>query len=291
MNPIWFESLSCVQHPELRLFCFPYAGGSAEVFRPWRRYFSPAVDLRLVHLPGRGHRFTEQPFRRLNPLVQAIADHIGDELQRPFAFYGHSMGALISFELARELRRRHAIEPVELFLSGRGAPHLSIESTSFNLPHEKFISKLRELNGTPREVLENEEITNLFLPILRADFELVDTYEYQPEACLSSASTVYGGLQDKEVPARALHGWKEHTSGLKIRLIAGNHFFIQDPNVHFPELLWADVSVTLRALRLDRKLHPDAVPDGGVEIPRAAPDNAAISRTTGLRSKQGKPCW
>jgi len=232
-------------------------------------------------LPGRGHRFTEQPFQRLNPLVEAIADHIGGKLQRPFAFYGHSMGALISFELARELRRRHAVEPVELFLSGRGAPHLSIESTSFNLPHEKFISKLRELNGTPREVLEDEEITRLLLPILRADFELVDTYEYQPETCLSSAITVYGGLQDKEVPAGALHGWKEHTPGFKIRLIAGNHFFIHDPNVSFPEVLWTDISETLRALRLDRKFHPDAAPDGGVKCARAALRNVAISRTTG----------
>lgn len=222
--------------PRTLFVLFSICGRSAEVFRLWPRYFPPEVDLCLIHLPGRGYRFTEQPFKRLNHLVKALADHIGGELQRPFAFYGHSMGALISFELTRELRRRHAVEPVELFLSGRGAPHLSIESTRFNLPHQKFISQLRELNGTPQEVLENEEITEILLPILRADFEVDETYEYQPEACLSSAITVYRGLQDKEAPASALLEWKEYTPDFKIRLIAGNHFFIRDPNVCFPEV-------------------------------------------------------
>jgi len=104
------------------MFCFPYAGGASDVFRGWRRHFPAEVDICLVHLPGRGKRMGERPFTRLNVLVEEIADVICAESPDPYVLYGHSMGALISFELARELRRRHSIGPRQLFLSGGRAP-------------------------------------------------------------------------------------------------------------------------------------------------------------------------
>src|SRR5579863_3172734 len=204
----WFEPLSTRPKPRLRVFCFPYAGGNPQMFRPWQRHFPPEVDLCLVHLPGRGKRFGQPAFTRMAPLVDAIADAIPPELQQPFAFYGHSMGATISFELARELRRRHAVEPIHLFLSGRRAPHIKdTDPPSYNLPHDEFLAELKRLNGTPKEFLENPEIAEVFLPLLRADFELIETYEYLAGERLTCPITVYGGLEDKDVPADYLRGW------------------------------------------------------------------------------------
>lgn len=148
---LWFESHFSVSRPSLRLFCFPYAGGNAQAFRGWQRYFLPDIDLCLVHLPGRGKRIDEPMFTRLDLLVQTVADLITSEPQPPYALFGHSMGALISFELARELRRRHFVSPRRLFVSGRGAPTgASREVPRFNLPEEAFIGEVRRLNGTPR---------------------------------------------------------------------------------------------------------------------------------------------
>jgi medium-chain acyl-[acyl-carrier-protein] hydrolase len=183
-------------------------------------------------------------------LVDTIAYHVERELRYPFGFYGHSMGALISFELARELRRRHGIEPVQLFLSGRGAPHVRpAKPATFNLADDEFIVKLRELNGTPQELLEDAETMEVLLPILRADFEVVETYEYQPGACLSCPITVYGGIQDKEVPVGDLREWKEHSPApFKVRLFPGDHFFIHASSVRFLEVLRLDISDSLRNL-------------------------------------------
>ncbi len=241
---IWFENLSRVQAPTLYLVCFPYAGASAQIFYLWPAYFAPKLGIYLVHLPGRGKRSHEKPFTRLSLLVDAIVQNMPAELlECPFALYGHSLGALLSFEIVRAVRRRYGIEPVQLFLSGRSAPHVvESEAPTFSLPHHDFIARLRELNGTPKEVLEDPELTELFLPLLRADFELVDTYQYRPEQCLSCPITVYGGLEDKEASVADLHAWKEHTSAeFNVRLFPGDHFFIHASSTHFLEVLRSDV--------------------------------------------------
>jgi medium-chain acyl-[acyl-carrier-protein] hydrolase len=227
----WFESLSSVRKHELQLFCFPYAGGNAQIFRPWRQHLPPEVDLWLAHLPGRGRRMHEPPVRRIRPLVERIADTILPELHPPFAFFGHSMGAVISFEVARELRRRRSMEPVHLFVSGRRAPHIpDSQPHIFDLPHDEFINELRKLNGTPQALLENPELVELVLPIIRADFELVETYSYAPEEPLSSSITAYGGVQDADVPVESVSAWKEHTaSAFTKKILPGDHFFIHSP--------------------------------------------------------------
>jgi medium-chain acyl-[acyl-carrier-protein] hydrolase len=244
---IWFENLSRSQAPALNLVCLPYAGASAQMFHHWPAHFARELGICLVHLPGRGKRLHEMPFKRLSLLVDAIVQNMPDELlEYPFALYGHSMGAILSFEIARAVRRRYGIEPIQLFLSGRSAPHVvQSKAATYSLPHDEFIAKLRELNGTPRELLENPEFTELFLPLLRADFELVYTYQYRPERCLSCPITVYGGLEDKEAPVADLHAWKEHTSAeFKVRLFPGDHFFINASSTHFLEVLRFDVCGT-----------------------------------------------
>lgn len=225
---IWFESLSEERTGALRLYCFPYAGGSAQAFRGWQRHFTPQVALSLARLPGRAARVGEPAFKRYKPLVNALADALIPELPPAFAFWGHSMGALISFELARELRRRGKPAPLALFLSGRGAPQVpDPDPPTFNLPEPEFISELRRLNGTPKELLDSPELKEFFLPTIRADFELVETYEYEPEPPLTCAICAYGGLQDTNVPAAKLKEWQKQTSGaFKVRMFPGDHFYI-----------------------------------------------------------------
>ena len=225
---MWFENLPQGGDGAFRLFCFPYAGGSAQVFRGWQRHFAPQAALSLASLPGRATRIGEPPFRQYKPLITALADAIIPEIPPAFAFWGHSMGAVISFELARELRRRGQPVPIALFLSGRGAPQIpDPDPPVFNLPDPEFIAELRRLNGTPRELLDSPELKELFLPTIRADFELVETYEYEREPPLTCNICVYGGLQDAHVPAANLKEWQKQTSGaFKVRMFPGDHFYI-----------------------------------------------------------------
>jgi medium-chain acyl-[acyl-carrier-protein] hydrolase len=225
---MWFENLPQGRDGALRLYCFPYAGGSAQVFRGWQRHFAPQASLSLAHLPGRAARIGEPAFKKHKPLVTALADAMIPELPRAFAFWGHSMGALISFELARELRRRGQPAPLALFLSGRGAPQVpDPDPPTFNLPDPEFVAELRRLNGTPKQLLDNPELKEFFLPTIRADFELVETYEYEPEPPLTCPICAYGSLQDPTVPATNLKAWQKQTSGaFKVRMFPGDHFYI-----------------------------------------------------------------
>lgn len=224
----WFEHLSPLPQPSLRLFCLPHAGGTADAYRDWRRFLSPQVDLCLVHLPGRGRRIAEKAFNRLAPLVDVLAGCMAQEIDVPFVLYGHSMGGLISFELARELFRRYKTGPRHLFLSGCPAPHLNDSRCStFSLPDQQFLAELKRLNGTSTEVLNDPELLELFLPVLRADFELVETYQYRSGGRLPCHITVYGGRDDEQVGLEGVYGWKEYTSGnCTIRLFPGGHFFV-----------------------------------------------------------------
>jgi medium-chain acyl-[acyl-carrier-protein] hydrolase len=185
----------------------------------------------------------------MRPLVQELANAMRGEHHGPFAFYGHSMGALIGFELARELRRRNCDMPAHLFLSACHAPNVVTDAPStFNLPVLEFIAAIQKLKGTPKEFFEHIEIQNAFLPLLRADFELTDTYEYLAEPPLACPITVYGGEQDELTTETSLFSWDVQTSAeYTLRLFPGDHFFIRCPKTEFVTILRQDV---LRALSL-----------------------------------------
>jgi medium-chain acyl-[acyl-carrier-protein] hydrolase len=170
----------------------------------------------------------ERPFTRLRSLVEAVAPDILPALDKPFAFFGHSMGALVSFELARYLRRQHGIAPAHLFVSGRSAPQMNIaRQPLYDLPEPELVKELRSLNGTPPEVLEHPELMELVLPLVRADFAVCDTYLYQDEKPLDCPLSAYGGLQDADVPRAHLENWgAQTTASFKVRMFPGNHFFL-----------------------------------------------------------------
>jgi medium-chain acyl-[acyl-carrier-protein] hydrolase len=224
----WFLFPKPNPHASLRLFCFPYAGGRASNVRLWPDNLPRSVEVCAVELPARGRRMKETAFTRITPLVESITHSLYHYLDKPFAFFGHSMGALISFELARQLRREYGKQPAHIFVSGRRAPQIPDRDPPTNaLPETGFVAELRRLNGTPKEVLEHSELLQFMLPVLRADFEVNETYEYTPAEPFSCPITALGGLQDKEVKRSDLEGWQEQTSGsFVLRMFPGDHFFL-----------------------------------------------------------------
>lgn len=170
----------------------------------------------------------EPPFTHIFPLIQAIAPALLAHLDKPFTFFGHSMGALVSFELARLLRREYGLLPAHLFVSGRRAPQIpDLDPPIHTLPEPAFLEELRRLNGTPKAVLENEELMQLLIPILRADFAVVETYIYQTEPALECPITTFGGLQDVKISHEHLEAWRDQTSAsFSLQMFSGNHFFL-----------------------------------------------------------------
>ena len=224
----WLAYREVNPRARLRMFCFPYAGGGASVYRGWASLLPADIEVCPVQLPGRESRLRDQPFSRPEPMISTLADVLQPYMDLPFVFFGHSMGALIEFELTRELRRRGLKQPLHLFASGRRAPHLPPrEEDIHDLPEDEFIAKLRELNGTPEEVLQHAELMKLLLPILRADFAVNETYVYKEEEPLDIGISAFGGLGDVEITREDVEAWRQHTRGrFKIRMLLGDHFFI-----------------------------------------------------------------
>lgn len=224
----WFTRPKPNPRARLRLFCFPYAGGNAHAFRKWPQQMSPGVEVLAAHLPGRGARMREPPYTSITALVEELGRAVRPYLDLPFAFFGHSMGAMIGFELTRLLRREGGEAPAHLFVSGRRAPQIPVTDTpTYNLPDAELIEKVRRLNGTPPEVLEHPELMELMLPLLRADFQVVETYRYVDEPPLGCPISAFGGLQDLEVTREHLEAWREQTtSGFVRRMFDGDHFFL-----------------------------------------------------------------
>lgn len=230
---------------DVRLLCFPYAGGGALAYRHWAASMPETIEVLPVQLPGRERRLREPPYTRLDPLVEAATAGLLPYLDRPFAIFGHSMGALIGLEIARKLRREHQLEPVHLLVSARRAPQLPPDHTGdYKLPHDELIERLREMNGTPAEVLEHPELMELMLPLLRADFELNETYEPTEHPPLECPVTAFGGLEDTEVPKETLEAWSDVSAGpFKLRMFPGDHFYL---NQHQKVLIQAITEELLR---------------------------------------------
>lgn len=220
----------------LRLFCLPYAGGGSQIYRTWAHSLPASVEVCPIELPGRGTRIMETPFCQLEPLIETLASVLLPYLDKPFAFFGHSMGALLSFELIRRLRRNDNLLPLHLFVSGRHAPQIPDSNSPIHaLPEPAFLEELRRYNGTPQAVLENAELMQLLLPILRADFAAIETYVYTSEPPLACPITAIGGLQDPEASCEELEAWHKQTSAaFSLQMFPGDHFFLHSAQ---PQLL------------------------------------------------------
>jgi len=227
----WISCRQLGPKTRLRLFCFPYAGAGALIFRTWSDGLPADVEVCPVQLPGRGTRLMERPFTQLSPLIEALAQALVPFLDKPFAFFAHSLGALVSFELARRVRRQYGVHPLRLFVSAGRAPQIPHRGPRIHtLPDKEFLMELRRLNGTPSELLGHEELMEIMLPVLRADFALYETYLYSTEPPLNCPITAFGGLQDHRVSDSDLEAWSAQTSvSFSKRMFPGDHFFLKQP--------------------------------------------------------------
>ncbi|UHA73126.1 thioesterase II family protein [Paenibacillus sp. 481] len=233
-------------HPDLRLICFHYAGGGSSIYQTWQKEFPTGIQVCPVQLPGRENRFVEQPLESLSAIIAAILPEMRSMIRTPFAFFGYSMGALIAFELARELFRQYQVSPTHLFVSAKNAPHLPLLSRELHrLSDSDFTEELRKMQGTPEILLQNEELMKMVLPRIRADFKVCETYQFIEQDKLKCPLTVFGGTHDPRVSVDALAEWGQYTEGdVHIQLFEGNHFFIHEQQS-------AIISAILNQLKLE----------------------------------------
>jgi medium-chain acyl-[acyl-carrier-protein] hydrolase len=226
----WLLAMRPPDRVRARIFCLPFAGSGASMFRRWSSHAREGVELCAVQLPGREDRFAQPAATRIAEVIAPVADKICRYADVPFALFGHSMGALIAFELTRELRRRRAPLPVHLFVSGRRASHLPTRHADLHtLPPAEFTAELRKLRGTPAAVLDDAELMDLLTPLLRADFALCETYRYADEEPLEVPITAFGGTEDNEATVEELQGWTRHTRRFGgVQMFPGDHFFLQE---------------------------------------------------------------
>jgi surfactin synthase thioesterase subunit/glycosyltransferase involved in cell wall biosynthesis len=237
----WFPNAEAGEVTRLRLFCFPHAGGGAAAFARWS--ILPDVCISAAHLPGRENRAVEPPLQTMSDLVTALADAIQPYLNRPYGLFGHSMGAVVAFELAQLLRQRNQPQPEALFVSGARAPKFRRGWTPPPEPsNEEFKEELRRLEGVPREALENEDLLRVILPVLRADTTLYRRYTYTDRPPLNCPIHAYGGKSDPNVTREHLESWQEHTTcAATVRLFPGGHFYLQTAQQEFLKALAADL--------------------------------------------------
>lgn len=236
----WFLVPRPASAAAIRLFCLPYAGGGASIYRRWAERLPEEIELCAVQLPGHETRLDEEPFDRIEPLLEALELAMLPYLDRPVVLFGHSMGAILSFELTRALHRRGAA-PRHLFVSGRAAPQLT-EHRPFihNLPPARFLEEVYALEGTPPEILGNRELIHALLPVMQADFALIERWTHAPREPLPVPMTAVGGVTDPRVGRAELEGWGAHTcEEFALHLLPGGHFFLRESEAALVELVAA----------------------------------------------------
>lgn len=216
----------------MKLFCFPYAGGNASIYKRWKYLIGPQIIVRPIELAGRGKRTCENPYGSFEELVDDVLCIIEKEIaEEEYVFFGHSMGAKIAFELAQKISENGLPVPGHIFFSGRGAPGiLDTNPVEYHkLSDTDFIEAVVKIGGTEKEFCEHQELVDFFLPILRNDFKLAETEserkEIKPLLC---DITVFVG-KDEDLTPGQIDGWKHCTSGLcSIHYFKGGHFFINE---------------------------------------------------------------
>ncbi|WP_223206494.1 thioesterase II family protein [Streptomyces xanthii] len=215
----------------LRLFCFAHAGGGSSFFHPWREALGPGVDVRPVVLPGRERRSRQASHTRMGPLVEELTAELAGQLDRPYVLFGHSLGSIVAYETARALLERGSRPPSALLVSGRRGPFVpDTRPPVHNLPEDAFLTEVSRLGGTPPELLRQRELVRHFLPPLRADHEINETYRPTrlPGPALTCPVFAFTGAADPLADPHAVARWREVTSGdFRLRVFPGDHFYLK----------------------------------------------------------------
>ncbi len=227
-NDNWFVCERPSVNTKLRLICIPYAGAGAAVYRTWGQQLGSAIEVCTVQLPGRENRINESPFNQIQPLVEKLADALGPYANTPYALYGHSMGALVAFELAHTLRMREISMPTALLLGAHRAAHLPLNRPLLHtLSDTKFLEKICEFGGFSNEALVSHELLELVLPTLRADFTVCETYVFENRPPLGCQIHAFAGKSDQDVSPAEIAPWGELTAKqFTMHQFDAGHFFI-----------------------------------------------------------------
>jgi medium-chain acyl-[acyl-carrier-protein] hydrolase len=225
----------------LKLFCFPYAGGTTSIYNNWRKYLDPQIELHLVELAGRGKRMGEPFYCDWPEMIEDVFPLIKEGIvHTPYAFFGHSMGAQIAYELVHKIKKNRLPYPVHVFFSGRGAPHVERKDEKiYHLMGKKeFMEELEKLGGTPRDFFENPDFQELFLPLLKNDFRIVETSARRGEICPMDVDiTVFLGKNEDVSPEQS-DGWKRQTTKqCAVHYFEGGHFFLHDETARLVKLI------------------------------------------------------
>jgi medium-chain acyl-[acyl-carrier-protein] hydrolase len=227
---LWLSNASGVENPRLRVFGLPHAGGGASLFRRWPEDLPAGVEVLGIQLPGRENRWKESAISNMRELIERLVPFMEPLLSSPYVLFGHSMGAIVGFELAREFRRRSLPQPGHIFVSARRAPHLpEFRGRIAHLDEREFVALIHQrYGGIPQPVMHDPDLLRLFVPALRADIQLIETYRCPVEEPFSFPLTAFGGQQDTSVTVRQLNAWRSLSNGpFRLELFPGGHFFPQ----------------------------------------------------------------
>lgn len=217
---------------KVKLYCIPYSGGSADVYLKWNKHVPETIEIVPVELAGRGKRIKQPLHESLEEVVSDIADMIESDHNdwESYAILGHSMGALLAFETYYELLRRGVDMPDHMFFSGRKAPQNKTKTQFYLLPEEEFLKVVFVYGGTTPAIMQNPELRKLFLPILRADFKIAETYDYKSRTeKITCPITIVNGTEDDSVLEFDMNEWCEFAgSTFTNKEVQGDHFFIME---------------------------------------------------------------
>jgi surfactin synthase thioesterase subunit len=242
----WITRPSKRPWARFRLFCFPRAGAGTASFRGWAEDIDPEIEAVLFQYPGRECRMREEPLHSMETLVSAIADSMVDLLDLPYAVYGHSLGAKVAFEAARELRRRTLPAPVHLFAAASSGPGVAWAHPPLHRMDDLiFLREIdRRYGGVPPEVLADKELCTLLIPALRADVTIVETYRYSEEPPLSNPITCFCGSEDFMTPESEVLDWRKQTSaGFRLHRFPGGHFFPVEGRSSMLDIIAAELHI------------------------------------------------
>ncbi|WP_449418332.1 alpha/beta fold hydrolase [Phormidium nigroviride] len=227
-NLSWINKSEFSTSAKIRLFCFPYAGGGASTYRSWESQLPPEIEVCPIQLPGRENRISEAPITEFTELVEALADVLKPMLDRPFAFYGHSMGGLLAFEVAKSLRDRFGLLPIHLFIGATIAPQLPNPFPALDLTSRLKLTTFLHSLGTSSKVLQNTELMEALLPTMKADFLALESYTYKDNAPLDCPISAFAGSKDRFVSEEDIAAWSIQTlSGFHLESVAGSHLFLE----------------------------------------------------------------